>query len=136
MQAKRGLVGLVPATVGSALLAAASPVAAGSGHGDGGLGGRAALGAGKINHIVVIDLENEDFATTFGDASPARFLNDVLVPQGQLIDHYYATSHVSQGNYIPPALLMRDSRRPGRLNRQALLHLSSPVAPRLHPRSE
>jgi phosphatidylinositol-3-phosphatase len=100
VQAKRGLLGLVPATVGLALLAAASPVSAGSGRGDGGHDARATLGAGKINHIVVIDLENEDFATTFGDASPARFLNDVLVHQGQLIDHYYATSHVSQGNYI------------------------------------
>jgi hypothetical protein len=62
--------------------------------------GRAALGPGKIDNIVVIDLENEDYATTFGPDSPARYLNDVLVPGGQLIDHYYATSHVSQGNYI------------------------------------
>jgi hypothetical protein len=100
VQTKRGLIALLTVTTGLASLAAAPPVSAGGGHGERGHDGRAALGPGKIKHIVVIDLENEDFATTFGDASPARFLNDVLVKQGQLIDHYYATSHVSQGNYI------------------------------------
>src|SRR4051812_25803001 len=59
-----------------------------------------ALSPGKIKHIVVIDLENEDYATSFGPASPARYLNDVLVSEGMLIENYYATSHVSQGNYI------------------------------------
>jgi len=61
---------------------------------------RAALEPGKIKHIVVVDLENEEFGTTFGATSPARYLNDVLVPQGQLVDNYYATSHASMGNYV------------------------------------
>ena len=91
---------MLTATVGLALLTATTPVSAGAGQTERGDDGRAALTPGKIKNIVVIDLENEDFDTTFGDASPARFLNDVLVKQGQLIDHYYATSHVSQGNYI------------------------------------
>ncbi len=84
------------ATAGLALMTVAPASADGGGHGH----VRVAMAPGKIRNIVVIDLENEDYATTFGAASPARYLNDVLVPQGQLIDNYYATSHVSQGNYI------------------------------------
>jgi hypothetical protein len=61
---------------------------------------RAAVQPGKIHNIMVIELENESFETTFGPTSPARYLNDTLVPQGELIEHYYATSHVSQGNYV------------------------------------
>jgi hypothetical protein len=61
---------------------------------------RAALPAGAIEHVIVIDLENENFGDTFGPASPARYLNDVLVPQGQLLRNYFATSHVSLGNYL------------------------------------
>jgi hypothetical protein len=61
---------------------------------------RAALEPGKVKNIVVIDLENEDFGFSFGPSSPARYLNDVLVPQGQLLENYYATSHASMGNYV------------------------------------
>lgn len=61
---------------------------------------RAALEPGKVRNIVVIDLENEEFGFTFGAGSPARYLNDVLVPQGQLVENYYATSHASMGNYV------------------------------------
>jgi hypothetical protein len=61
---------------------------------------RAALEPGKIRHIVVIDLENEDFDYSFGPSSPATYLNNVLVKQGQLIENYYATSHASMGNYV------------------------------------
>jgi hypothetical protein len=61
---------------------------------------RAALEPGKIRHIVVIDLENEDFDFSFGPNSPATYLNQVLVKQGQLIENYYATSHASMGNYV------------------------------------
>ncbi len=61
---------------------------------------RAAAPAGAIRHVIVIDLENESFADTFGPASPARFLNDTLVPKGELVQNYFATSHVSLGNYL------------------------------------
>jgi phosphatidylinositol-3-phosphatase len=61
---------------------------------------RAAVERGDITHVVVIDLENESFSTTFGATSPATYLNSVLVPKGELVENYYATSHVSQGNYI------------------------------------
>jgi hypothetical protein len=61
---------------------------------------RAAVPAGAIEHVMVIDLENEDFGSTFGPNSPAVFLNQTLVPQGELINNYFATSHVSLGNYL------------------------------------
>ena len=61
---------------------------------------RAALPPGAINHVIVIDLENEAFCTTFGPASPAIYLNRTLVLQGELIENYYATGHVSLDDYI------------------------------------
>src|SRR5262245_15288576 len=60
----------------------------------------AALPPGAIKYILVIDLENENFATTFGANSPARYLNTTLVSQGQLVVNYFATSHASLGNYL------------------------------------
>jgi hypothetical protein len=53
-----------------------------------------------IRHIMVINLENESYATTFGPDSPATYLNGTLLKQGQLVQNWYATSHVSLGNYI------------------------------------
>ena len=61
---------------------------------------RAALVPGSINNILVISLENESFSSTFGTGSPATYLNGTLVPQGELLDNYYATGHVSLDNYI------------------------------------
>ena len=61
---------------------------------------RAALAPGSINNILVIELENEDASSTFGAGSPATYLNDTLVPQGELLDNYYAIGHVSLDNYI------------------------------------
>src|SRR5262245_47745233 len=61
---------------------------------------RAALDDDAIQHILVIDMENESFADTFGPSSPAAYLNHTLLKQGELIQNYYATSHASLGNYI------------------------------------
>ena len=61
---------------------------------------RAALDNNAIKHIIVINLENESFADTFGPSSPATYLNGTLLKKGQLIQNYFATSHVSLGNYI------------------------------------
>ncbi len=61
---------------------------------------RAALVPGSINNILVIDLENEDASSTFGTGSPATYLNGTLVPQGELLENYYAIGHVSLDNYI------------------------------------
>ncbi len=60
---------------------------------------RAAVPAGAIDHVIVIDLENENYDETFGATSPATYLNKTLLTKGQLVPNYYATSHVSQGNY-------------------------------------
>ncbi len=55
---------------------------------------------GAITHVIVVELENESFGTTFGPSSPATYLNDTLVPQGELLKTYYAVGHVSLDNYI------------------------------------
>ncbi len=61
---------------------------------------RAALPPGKIDHILVIELENEGYAATFGPGSPATYLNGTLRPKGELLENYYATGHASLDNYI------------------------------------
>jgi hypothetical protein len=61
---------------------------------------RAAVPDGAVQHVLVIDLENESFDSTFGPSSPAVYLNQTLLKQGQLVTNYFATSHVSLGNYV------------------------------------
>ena len=61
---------------------------------------RAALPPGKINHIIVIEFENEGYQTTFGPGSPATYLNTTLRQQGELLQNYYAVGHDSLDNYI------------------------------------
>jgi hypothetical protein len=67
---------------------------------DANAGSPSPMPGGAIKHVLVIDLENENFDSSFGPASPARYLNDVLVPQGQLLTNYYATGHFSTDNYL------------------------------------
>ena len=64
------------------------------------LGPDGTLAPGKINHVVVIELENEGGDTTFGPGSPATYLNGTLRPRGELVENYYATGHNSLDNYI------------------------------------
>ncbi len=61
---------------------------------------RAALPPGKINHIIVVEFENEGYQTTFGPGSPATYLNGTLRKKGVLLQNYYATGHNSLDNYI------------------------------------
>ena len=61
---------------------------------------RAAVPPGSIQHVMVIDIENESFAATFGPGSVATYLNQQLLPQGELLSNYYATGHVSNDNYV------------------------------------
>ena len=89
---------------GASLVALLLPLAA---HADNDHGYvRAAAPPGAIDHVLVINLENESEDVTFGgcpaDAAPsnANYLNCTLLKQGELIQNYYATSHVSLGNYI------------------------------------
>jgi hypothetical protein len=61
---------------------------------------RAALPVGKINHILVIEFENEGYETTFGSGSVATYLNGTLRKKGELLQNYYGTGHFSLDNYI------------------------------------
>ena len=61
---------------------------------------RAALAPGKINHILLIEFENEGYEATFGPGSPATYLNGTLRPKGELLQNYYAIGHNSLDNYI------------------------------------
>jgi hypothetical protein len=78
------------------LAAVLLPVSSAAAHED----ERPPLPPGAIKHVLVIDLENEDYDTSFGPSSPAHYLNDVLVPGGALLQNYYATGHASTDNYI------------------------------------
>lgn len=52
-----------------------------------------------FDHVAVVVLENESFASTWGSGSPATYLNG-LRAQGAFADQYYATGHVSLDNYV------------------------------------
>ena len=65
---------------------------------------RAHAGAGlegipHFDHVAIVVLENESYASTWGAGSPATYLNS-LRAQGAFADQYYATGHVSLDNYI------------------------------------
>jgi hypothetical protein len=55
-----------------------------------------------VRHVFVIVLENKTFADTFGGPGlvNAPYLNNTLVPQGELLTRYYGTGHNSADNYI------------------------------------
>jgi phosphatidylinositol-3-phosphatase len=80
-------------------------VLGGLGVGTAGAGGAAAATGGgldgvpRVQHVVVLILENESFASTWSAQSPARYLNS-LVPHGAFVPQYYGTGHVSLDNYI------------------------------------
>jgi hypothetical protein len=56
-------------------------------------------GVPGYQHVGVLVLENESFASTWGPGSPATYLRS-LVPQGAFASMYYADGHVSLDNYI------------------------------------
>src|SRR5260221_3466098 len=56
-------------------------------------------GVPRVDHVVVLVLENESSGTTWAPNSPARYLNG-LVSQGAFVPNYYGTGHVSLDNYI------------------------------------
>jgi phosphatidylinositol-3-phosphatase len=60
----------------------------------------AVSGPRTTGHVFVINLENENYDTTWGAQSPARYLNATLVPEGKLLTQYYGIGHVSLDNYI------------------------------------
>ncbi len=54
----------------------------------------------RVRHVFVIVLENEDYASTFGEPSADPYLAQTLPAQGALLEDYYATGHESNDNYI------------------------------------
>jgi phosphatidylinositol-3-phosphatase len=53
-----------------------------------------------VRHVFVIMLENENYASTFGDPAADPYLASTLPGQGALLTGYYATGHESNDNYI------------------------------------
>ena len=66
---------------------------------EGGFASTASAGV-HLGHVFIINLENKGFDKTWGEGSPATFLNGTLRPQGRLLTQYYGTAHASLGNYI------------------------------------
>lgn len=57
-------------------------------------------GIPSFRHIAIIVLENENASSTWNVGGVAKYLNKTLRPQGVFAPNYYATSHLSLGNYI------------------------------------
>lgn len=53
-----------------------------------------------VRHVFVLLLENQSFAVSFAEHSPAPYLARTLAAQGALLTQYYAIGHDSLGNYI------------------------------------
>jgi hypothetical protein len=94
---RRALQTAVAVGLGALVVGATLPAAA---KGSVGSVVRAALPPGKVNHIIVIELENEGYQTTFGPGSVATYLNGTLRKKGELLADYYGIGHFSLDNYI------------------------------------
>ena len=87
-----------------------------SGRGQGLGDARAALAPGKIDHVMVIELENEGFEATFGPSSPATYLNEVLRPKGELLARLLRHRPRELGQLHRPGVRPGpDDQHPGRL---------------------
>lgn len=53
-----------------------------------------------VKHVFVIVLENENYASTFGDPAADPYLAKTLPAKGALLTQYYGTGHESNDNYI------------------------------------
>lgn len=53
-----------------------------------------------VGHVFVVNIENKDYAKTWGPDSPAPYLAKKLRGKGVLLDNYYGTAHHSLGNYL------------------------------------
>jgi phospholipase C len=54
----------------------------------------------QVRHVFVIVLENENYASTFGDPSADPYLAKTLPAKGALLTQYYGTGHESNDNYV------------------------------------
>jgi hypothetical protein len=53
-----------------------------------------------VRHVFVIMLENQSYASTFGDPAADPYLAQTLPGEGALLSDYYGTGHESNDNYI------------------------------------
>ena len=53
-----------------------------------------------IEHVFVVMLSGEPYATAFGPSSPARYLSGQLEKKGQLLVRYYAVAHAGLADEI------------------------------------
>jgi len=60
----------------------------------------AAFALPKITHVWNIVLENEDYASTFGNPSADPYLAQTLPAKGALLEDYYGIGHESNDNYL------------------------------------
>ncbi len=60
----------------------------------------AAAAPPPIRHVWIVVLENENASDTFGPNSDAPYLARTLPSQGVTLPNYFATTHLSLGNYI------------------------------------
>ena len=67
---------------------------------DGSTSQNASLVSGKVKHVWVITLENENYSTIFGPNTQSPYLAKTLTAQGALLSGYYGTGHVSLDNYV------------------------------------
>ena len=54
----------------------------------------------RVRHVFFIILENEDYASTFGEPSADPYLAGTLPAEGALLEDYYGIGHESNDNYI------------------------------------
>ena len=54
----------------------------------------------RVGHVWVIVLENQNYASTFGEPAADPYLAQTLPAQGALLQSYYATGHESNDNYL------------------------------------
>lgn len=62
--------------------------------------GGGATPSGKVGHVFIIVLENNDYEDSFSESSLAPYLAQTLPAQGAMLTNYYGIGHVSLGNYI------------------------------------
>jgi phosphatidylinositol-3-phosphatase len=53
----------------------------------------------RLGHVFVIVLENQDYASSFGDPAADPYLARTLPSEGALLENYYATGHQSNDDY-------------------------------------
>ena len=61
---------------------------------------RGAFKLPRVRHVFFIVLENEDYASTFGEPSADPYLATTLPGEGALLQDYYGIGHESNDNYI------------------------------------